>query len=170
MGKNVWENLCQGRLNASQQRGCRDTREMALPEVLPKNGNRAPWKEGLYGQCRGKHLGRLGLAQRTPCNPGNLPSWGSRYFQPHFGTLLWSYTSLVQPGISFTAVMFVCFLTAAFVFLFSTSCITFLTQIHFGAFDWKRSCRSSSTLKWQIMPTHHQYIKQEDISLVTMHS
>lgn len=28
-----------------------------------------------------------------------------------------------------------------------SSCITFITQIHFGAFDWKRSRRSSSTPK-----------------------
>lgn len=61
----------QGQVKTSQQRGCRDSREMALPEVVPKNGNMAPWKEGFCGQCRGKHLGRLGLAQRTPRNPGN---------------------------------------------------------------------------------------------------
>lgn len=151
-------------------RADRDSRETALPEVLPKNGNGAPWKEGLYGHRRGKHLGRMDLAQGTPCNPGNIPFWDSCYCQPCFGTFPWSYTSLVQPGISFTAIMFVCFLTVVFGILFNTSCMTFLTQINFGAVDWKRSCRSSSTPKWQIMPTHHQYIKEEDISLVTMHS
>lgn len=78
--------------------------------------------------------------------------------------------SSVQPGISLTAVLFVCFFTTLFGVLFNTSCITFITQIHFDAFDWKRSCRSSSTPKWQIMPTRYQYSKEQDISLVTMHS
>lgn len=54
---------------------------------------------------------------------------------------------LSQLGIFFTAVMFVCFLTVVFGVLFNTSCMTFLTQINFGAVDWKRSCRSSSTPK-----------------------
>lgn len=172
MGKNLWRNLCQGWLNAFQQRYCKDgaAEEVALPGMLPKNGNGVPWKGTLYGQRNGKHLGRLSLAQRTPGNPEHIPFWGSCYCQPHFGTFLWSYAPLVQASISFTAVTFVCFLTAAFGVLCNMSCTTFLTQIHFGAFDWKRSCRSSSTPKWQIMPTHHQYIKQEDISLVTMHS
>lgn len=36
-----------------------------LPEVLPKNGNEVPWKDG---QCRVKRLGRQDLAWRIPWN------------------------------------------------------------------------------------------------------
>lgn len=56
------ERIC---TRASQQRGYRESREMALPEVLPKNGNELPWKNG---QCRVKHLGRQDLAWRILWN------------------------------------------------------------------------------------------------------
>lgn len=67
MGKKKSERICAraSQQNASQQRGYRDSREMALPEVLPKNGNEVPWKDG---QCRVKHLGRQDLARRIPWN------------------------------------------------------------------------------------------------------
>lgn len=128
-----------------------------------------------------RYPGRMGSAQlnlwgdrtghgESYGTPGHESPLGSHYCQPHFGTFLWSCMSLVQTGISLPAVLFVCFLTALFEVLFNTSCITFITQINFGAFDWKRSHSSSSTPKWQIMPTHYQYSKEQDISLVTMHS
>lgn len=159
MGKNKLENLCQG-----------------IPaECIPAEGLQRQQRDGpSWGAAKEWEWGTLeGGAVQTNTwrdriwhgeshgTPGHMPPLGSHYCQPHFGTFVWSCMSFLQSSISLTAVLFVCFLTALSEVLFNTSYITFITQINFGAFDWKRSRRSSSSPKWQIMPTHYQYSKSK---------
>lgn len=84
MGKKC-ERIC---ARTSQQRGYRDSREMALPEVLPKNGNEVGTLEGWALQSQTS--GRQDLAWRIHGTPGHTPPLGCHHCQPHFGTFLWS--------------------------------------------------------------------------------